>query len=110
MAAAQQLHQPWPARAVPLGVADDRHGADEQHPAQISVAGLGGPAEPLLAARRPDEAHRRTGDRLTDRLGIRGIVAPSPLPPLHILRRPPPHLMAKRDPPPPPIVGRPDKT
>src|SRR3546814_15827059 len=45
------------------------------------------------------------GDRLTDRLGIRGIVAPSPLPHLHILRRHQPHIMAKRDQLAPPLVG-----
>ena len=49
-AARQQLHQPWPAGAVPLGVSDDGHRADEQQLPQISVALLCDSAEPLLAA------------------------------------------------------------
>jgi hypothetical protein len=46
----QQLLQHRPAGAVPLGIANDRHGADEQHPPQITVACLGDAAKLLLAA------------------------------------------------------------
>ena len=52
MTAAQQFRQPSSACAVSPGVADDRHGADEQHPSQVGVTCLGNAAEPLLAARR----------------------------------------------------------
>ena len=50
LAAGKQLNKPRPLGTVTFGKAHDRHGADDQHLAQVLMPGLGDAAEPLLAA------------------------------------------------------------
>ena len=45
-------NQPWPASAMPFGVSDHGHGADEQQLTEIAISLLGDATEPLFATAR----------------------------------------------------------